>query len=49
MARKRIAQETPLHRSCGAMAAHMLLLETHPTFRESQQRLEGATERRRAT
>jgi hypothetical protein len=48
MARKRIAQEPPLHRSCGAMAAHMLLLETHPGFRESQQRLEGATERRRA-
>jgi hypothetical protein len=48
MARKRIAQDTPLHRSCGAMAAHMLLLETHPGFRESQQRLEGATERRRA-
>jgi hypothetical protein len=48
MARKRIAEEPPLHRSCGAMAAHMLLLETHPGFRESQQRLEGATERRRA-
>jgi hypothetical protein len=48
MARKRIAQDVPLHRSCGAMAAHMLLLETHPGFRESQQRLEGATERRRA-
>jgi hypothetical protein len=51
MARKRIAQDTPtpLHRSCGAMAAHMLLLETHPGFRESQMRLEGATERRRAS
>jgi len=49
MARKRIAQDVPLHRSCGAMAAHMLLLETSPGFRESQQRLEGATERRRAT
>jgi hypothetical protein len=48
MARKRIAQDVPLHRSCGAMAAHMLLLETNPGFRESQQRLESATERRRA-
>lgn len=37
-----------LRRSCGAMAAHMMLLERHPSFRLSQMRLEGATERRRA-
>ena len=39
---------TTLHRSCGAMAAHMLLLEQHPAFRLNQMRLEGATDRRRA-
>jgi len=31
------------------MAAHMMLLEKHPSFRASQMRLEGATMRRRAT
>jgi hypothetical protein len=36
-----------LRRSCGAMAAHMMLLERFPSFRASQMRLEGATERRR--
>jgi hypothetical protein len=36
-----------LHRSCGAMAAHMMLLERIPSFRANQMRLEGATERRR--
>jgi hypothetical protein len=30
------------------MAAHMMLLERHPSFRASQLRLEGATDRRRA-
>ena len=39
---------TTLHRSCGAMAAHMLLLEQNPAFRVNQMRLEGATEKRRA-
>ena len=38
---------TTLHRSCGAMAAHMMLLERFPAFRANQMRLEGATERRR--
>ncbi len=38
-----------LRRSCGAMAAHMMLLERYPSFRASQMRLEGATERRRDT
>ena len=48
MAKKRArSAEVPLHRSCGAMAAHMLLLETFPAFRASQMRLEGATSRRR--
>jgi len=42
------SSSTTLHRSCGAMAAHMLLLEQHPAFRLNQMRLEGATERRRA-
>ena len=36
-----------LHRSCGAMAAYMLLLEKFPSFRTRQMRLEGATTRRR--
>jgi hypothetical protein len=38
-----------LRRSCGTMAAHMLLLEQHPSFRASQMRLEGETARRRQT
>lgn len=38
-----------LRRSCGTMAAHMLLLERHPAFRAHQLRLEGATARRRDT
>jgi hypothetical protein len=36
-----------LRRSCGAMAAHMMLLERFPAFRAAQMRLEGATSRRR--
>ena len=48
MAKKKSkSTETPLHRSCGAMAAHMMLLERHPSFRAAQMRLEGATSRRR--
>lgn len=39
--------EVPLHRSCGAMAAHMMLLEKFPSFRANQMRLEGATDKRR--
>jgi hypothetical protein len=41
------ADETPLRRNCGAMAAHMMLLEQHPSFRANQMRLEGATTKRR--
>ena len=41
------AAEEPLRRTCGAMAAHMMLLERFPSFRASQMRLEGATEKRR--
>ena len=41
--------ELPLRRSCGAMAAHMMLLERFPAFRAAQMRLEGATARRRET
>ena len=44
---KKTPAETPLHRSCGAMAAHMMLLEKYPSFRASQMRLEGTTDRRR--
>jgi hypothetical protein len=40
---------TKLRRSCGAVAAHMMLLERYPSFRANQMRLEGATQRRRAT
>lgn len=36
-----------LRRNCGAMAAHMMLLERYPSFRANQMRLEGATARRR--
>ena len=44
MAKKKGA--TLVRRSCGAMAAHMMLLERYPAFRASQMRLEGTTERR---
>ena len=44
---KRTSKGTPLHRSCGAMAAHMMLLERNPSFRAAQMRLEDATSRRR--
>lgn len=49
MAPKNTADQPALRRSCGAMAAHMALLESHPSFRAAQLRLEGATDRRRAT
>jgi hypothetical protein len=49
MAKKGGAPGGKLRRSCGAMAAHMLLLERFPSFRASQLRLEGATARRRET
>ncbi|MEO8450509.1 MAG: zinc metalloprotease [Gemmatimonadota bacterium] len=47
--RKKKAQGPKLRRSCGAVAAHMMLLERNPSFRLSQMRLEGATEKRRAS
>ena len=50
MAKKQAADapdQTPLRRNCGAMAAHMMLLEQHPAFRANQMRLEGATTKRR--
>ncbi len=47
MAKKQNESRSSLHRSCGAMAAHMILLEQHPSFRAAQMRLEGATSRRR--
>src|SRR5215471_8306757 len=49
MAKKRAAKQVPLRRSCGAMAAHMMLLERYPAFRAAQMRLEGVTDRRRQT
>jgi hypothetical protein len=45
--RRTSPREVPLRRSCGAMAAHMMLLERHPAFRANQMRLEGVTSRRR--
>jgi len=39
--------DAPTRRTCGAMAAHMMLLEKYPSFRAAQMRLEGATARRR--
>ena len=44
---KKKAARTELRRNCGAMAAHMMLLEKYPGFRMNQMRLEGATARRR--
>ena len=46
MAKKKSAG-SELRRSCGAMAAHMMLLEQYPSFRANQMRLEGATSKRR--
>jgi hypothetical protein len=46
--KKRRTKEVPLHRSCGAMAAHMALLEKHASFRKHQRALEQETSRRRA-
>jgi len=45
--RQKSADAVPLRRMCGAMAAHMMLLEKFPAFRAAQMRLEGATSRRR--
>ena len=45
--RKRARSSDELRRTCGTMAAHMLLLERFPSFRLSQMRLEGETDRRR--
>jgi hypothetical protein len=47
--RKRARSGTGLRRSCGTMAAHMMLLERFPSYRASQMRLEGETARRRQT
>ena len=48
MAKKtRRSPRARLHRTCGAMAAHMMLLERFPSFRAHQMRLEDATSRRR--
>jgi hypothetical protein len=47
MAKRQRSAEAPLRRSCGAMAAHMMLLEMHPSFRAAQMRLEGATQKER--
>lgn len=39
--------KVPLRRACGAMAAHMLLLEKYPAFRTNLMKLEAATSKRR--
>jgi hypothetical protein len=44
MAKKK-TEGVKLRRSCGAMAAHMMLLEKYPSFRLAQMRLEGAAAR----
>jgi hypothetical protein len=50
MAKKsKSSRSSELHRTCGAMAAHMMLLEQFPTYRANQMRLEDATTRRRDT
>jgi hypothetical protein len=43
------SRRAKLHRTCGAMAAHMMLLERFPSYRANQMRLEDATDRRRQT
>jgi hypothetical protein len=43
-----VAKAVPLHRNCGAMAAHMMLLEKYPSFRAKQFKLEADTAKRRA-
>ena len=45
--RKSARSEGELRRSCGTMAAHMMLLERFPSFRTNQMRLEGEISRRR--
>ena len=40
-------KKVPLRRACGAMAAHMMLLEKYPAFRMNLMKLEGATTKRR--
>lgn len=47
--RQKKSSRPKLRRSCGAMAAHMMLLEKYPSFRASQMRLEGATAKLRDT
>jgi Pregnancy-associated plasma protein-A len=50
MAKQRSGVRQPLkRRMCGTMAAHMLLLEKHPSFRARQFKLERDTARLRAT
>jgi hypothetical protein len=44
---KKVSDEAPLRRNCGAMAAHMMLLEQYPAFRANQMRLEGVTSKMR--
>jgi Pregnancy-associated plasma protein-A len=46
MAKRQRGRSAP-RRTCGAMAAHMALLEQYPQFRANQMRLEGATSARR--
>ncbi len=41
------SRRAKLHRTCGAMAAHMMLLERFPSYRVNQMRLEDAISRRR--
>ena len=47
MAKRQRSGGVKLRRSCGAMAAHMALLEKYPSFRLAQMRLEGAVDKRR--
>ena len=47
MAKKKTERREQLRRSCGAMAAHMMLLEKFPEFRDAQMRLEALTSKRR--
>jgi hypothetical protein len=45
--RQKKSRGPKLRRSCGAVAAHMMLLERYPAFRVRQMRLENLTARRR--
>lgn len=47
MPKKTRSKRKIVRRTCGAVAAHMMLLERYPSFRMNQMKLEGVTAKRR--